>query len=635
MIKRIVAGLICFALLASSALIGFAVTPTEVFASEYDFGERILYGGLAVDVDNGTVVSENGGLYFKSENGNKKLIADIDAKYLNYFSQRLWFVSGNKILSCNIQGGDMKTEKTFDCNISCLYVVDGGMFYLKGETVCSYNGSGETALFSRKDIKGFIPNSDGSFTWVIENPEYVYVPSDADEVFHTSDSEFISYIAVPDGDGYIDISVSEALGNDYGVTLATDSEYVGPFVNVGDVTLPLQEHMPGTFFSKNGKACTCHNTSSNYCIISEGNCNCMRYYPTGYRETCEVDLLGAQCFAFARLVFYKCFGFIDYSSNASLYYSAGSLSRGAVTEKSVKELMMKTATGAHVRLAKGHSVSVFMMDDESITVYHGNAGGDGITAQPCIVSIKRFTWAEFAAYAAAGIQYVNMPYNYPDSSAVFAQPGYYKLTSDLNLRAETNTKSESLGVIPESTVVSIDEVDGYWGKTQYQGKTGWVYLLYSVLFSRKTLTPSGNKFVTDGDSYLLSVAWQTDIDSLSEYFPKQSLSVTNYLGENKGNDDYVATGDIISIVVDDQVLDTAKVCLAGDVNCNGKLDVGDYVALKRYMFGTYVLDELQLKAADVNGDGQVGSSDYSLIRRYFFTPSNDLFGGFMAVEEAE
>ncbi len=635
MLKRIVAVLMCFAVLFSCTSMCCAVTAQAVSAFGCDFGERIIYGGMAVDVEDGTVVSENGGIYFKDFKGNTSLIVEINAKYLNYISNRLWFVSDNSIFSFDLSGKSIKCEKTFDEDISCLYVVDGGMFYLKGEIVCSYNRIKETELFSRKGIQGFVPNSDGSFFWITENPEYVYTPADSDEVYNTSVEEFIWYMAVLEGDEYIDILVNGSVGTDSGIATVEASEYLGPYVTVGDVTLPLQEHMPGTFFSKNGQACVCHNTSSNYCIQSVGNCNCMRYYPTGYKETCEIDLLGAQCFAFARLVFYKCFGFTDYSSNSSLYYSAGSLARGAVTENSIKTLMMKAAAGAHVRLAKGHSVSILAMDEDSITIYHGNAGGDGVLAQPCIVSTKRFTWAEFAQYSAAGVQYVNMPYNYPDTSiSVLAKEGYYKLTSDVNLREETSTQSQSLAVIPESTVLDVTEVDGYWGKTEYEGKIGWVYLLYSRLYSTKKLTPSGNKFITN-ESYLFSIAWQTDIDGLSEYFPKHSLSVSDRFGSDKGVDDYVVTGDIISIVVEDEVLDTAQVCLAGDVNCNGRLDVGDYLAIKRFCVGTYSLDDIQQKSADVNRDGNVDSKDYVIVKRYFFSKDSTVFDGFMTIPEIE
>ncbi len=414
---------------------------------------------------------------------------------------------------------------------------------------------------------------------------------------------------------------------------AVVSEYLGPYVTVGNVTLPMQEHMPGTFFTKNGKACTCHNTSSNYCIQSVGNCNCMRYYPTGDVSTCEVDLLGAQCFAFSRLVFYKCFGFIDHSGNSSLYYSVGSLSRGSVNANSIKELMMKAAPGAHVRLAKGHSVSILTMDNESITIYHANAGGDNVVSQPCIVSTRRFTWQEFADYSLAGVQYVNMPYNYPSSSGVvFAKEGFYKLTSDVNLRAETSTQSEVLAVVPNSTVLDITQVDGYWGKTQYNGKEGWVYLLYSTLYSQKTLTPSGTSFISDGAGNMKSIAWQTDLDSLNEYFPKHSLVVTDSKGQQRTSNQYIATGDTLSLIVNGETLDSAVICLAGDVNSNGRLDVGDYMALKRYIFGTYKLNDMQIRAGDINANGSIDSADYTLIKRYFFGQSESTFDSFMKTE---
>ncbi len=637
MFKPFVAVLLCFAMVFGTGAVCLAVNCEEVSAEGVVFSESNIYGGLALDIGEDTLVSENGGIYLKTASGKSTLVVNKEGKHLNYVSEKLWFIADNAVYSCDLSGNNLKIEKSFNKNkVSCLYVTNNGMFYLKDETVCAYNGVRETELFSREGIKGFVPNSDGSFSWVIENPDYVYIPADAEEVYNSYGDEFIWYIATPTDNGYVDISVADSVGTDSGVATVADYEYLGPYVTVGSVTLPLQEHMPGTFFSKNGKACTCHHTSSNYCIQSVGNCNCMRYYPTGIKETCEVDLLGAQCFAFARYIFYRCFGFIDYSSNSSLYYNVGSLARGSVTENNVKNLMMKAATGAHVRLSKGHSVSILTMDEESITVYHGNSGGDGITYQSCIISTKRFTWAAFAEYAAAGIQYINMPYNYPDSSTtVFAQPGFYKLTSDVNLRAKASTSSDSLGVISKGTLLSVDEVDGYWGKVTYGENTGWVYLLYSTLYSRKTLTPSGNKFVSDGEEYLYSVAYQTDLDGLSEYFPKQLLSVTTSLGENKSENDYVVNGDIISIVVDDEVVDTAQVCLAGDVNCNGKLDIGDYVAVKRYIFETYLLDGVALKAADVNGDEIVDARDYVLIKRYFFSESAELFSGFMSAKDSQ
>ena len=271
------------------------------------------------------------------------------------------------------------------------------------------------------------------------------------------------------------------------------SAYSGPYVTVGTTTLPLADHMPGTFFTRNGEACTCHYSTD--CIANGSACNCMRYYPTGNKDTCEIDLMGVQCFGFARLVFYKCFGFLDHSMNSSLYYSVGSLSRSAVNATSIKNLLMKAAPGAHVRLSKGHSVSILTMDEDFIVIYHGNAGGDGIASQSCIVSTRRFTWAEFAEYSAAGVDYVNMPYNYPDSSVILTEKkvGYYRITSDngLRLRKEPNTNAEILAVIPFNTIVEVTETNQFWGKTTHEGNSGWLFLEYTTFYSALEIAPSG------------------------------------------------------------------------------------------------------------------------------------------------
>ncbi len=418
--------------------------------------------------------------------------------------------------------------------------------------------------------------------------------------------------------------------------VATDTAaaggYTGPYVNVGNVTLPLADHMPGTYFTKDGKACSCHATVD--CIANPSNCNCMRYYPTGNKNTCEIDLLAVQCFGFSRLVFYKCFGFIDQAMNSDLYYSVGSLSSGQVTASNVKKLLMKAAPGAHVRLARGHSVSILTMDEDFLVIYHGNSGGDGVPTASCVVSTKRFTWAEFAEYASAGVLYVNMPYNYPDSSVVNTPKtvGHYKInsTDGLRHRAQPNTSAAIYGVIPHQTVIEVTEVDGYWGKTVYNGKTGWVFLEYTTYFSALEITPSGNTFALSDDGYLRGLAWKMDKEAFTEYFDKQSLVITDASGKTVQNSEYVPTGAKVSLVVSGKTFDTATLCLAGDANGNGRLDVGDYLATRRAFFGTYTFKNNACgTAADVNGSGSIDARDYFLIKRFFFTSDKSLFNNFM------
>ena len=625
MLKRIVAVLLCAVFI--SALMPIANITDTAFASDYNFDERIMYGGVAVDVGTDVIYNENGALYRKNSDGEVEKIAEVDGKYLNYYKNKLFFVNGNKIMSCSPDGSRMVTVCEFKTEIKCLYVGDFGMMYLKNDTVFVNENGVEKTVLTRDGIEGFFPEQSGEIRWIKKNPNYVYVENNGDEGFVDGNDEYLQYRSVPNSEMDCDVLAL------YGTELAEETitpDYFGPYVKVGETTLPLEEHMPGTYFSKNGQACTCHNIPGTYCIESVGSCNCMRYYPTGIKATCEVDLLGAQCFAFARMIFWKCFGFIDHTMNSGLYYNVGTLKSGGVTANTVKELLMKAAPGAHVRLAAGHSVSILSMDEDFIVIYHGNAGGDGVQSAPCIVSTRRYTWAQFATAAVRGIQYVNMPYNYPDSEIILTkkETGFYRLAESLNLRAEANTETESLAVINKGTVIEVTEIDGYWGKTEYNGKIGWVFLQYTAFFSRKEIAPSGDVFYIDGSGYLKAKSWKMTFDSFSEHFNKQNLKVKSASGKDLMTSGYIGTGSVVTIEVNGNTIDKATVCLAGDVNCNGSLDVGDYIMIKRSCMKTYNLNPVQTVAADVYGNDGIDSLDYLMVRRYFFTPNVELFSSF-------
>lgn len=53
----------------------------------------------------------------------------------------------------------------------------------------------------------------------------------------------------------------------------------------------------------------------------------------------------------------------------------------------------------------------------------------------------------------------------------------------------------------------------------------------------------------------------------------------------------------------------------GDLDGSGRIDATDYLLLKRYCIGTFVLTEEQMAAADINRDGKIDAVDYMLVKR--------------------
>jgi len=60
--------------------------------------------------------------------------------------------------------------------------------------------------------------------------------------------------------------------------------------------------------------------------------------------------------------------------------------------------------------------------------------------------------------------------------------GQYKVTanSGLRLRSEPSTTSAQLDLIPYNTIVNVTKLDGIWGQTTYNSRTGWISLDYAV-----------------------------------------------------------------------------------------------------------------------------------------------------------
>ncbi len=394
--------------------------------------------------------------------------------------------------------------------------------------------------------------------------------------------------------------------------------YMDGFTTVGDVTMPFTEYMPGSYFTKNGGPCYCHDNASIDCISSGSGCNCLRI-PTIDGE--RVDLRAVQCIGFARYCFYRLFGVVDHQYNSSAYIDVGSIAAGQVTASSVKNLIAKLKPGAHIRFqlsASQHSVIVLNTSETGLTVYHANAGGNGITGDACIVSTRTFTWQEFATWTFRGIVFAHMPLEYPEHLSFSDMPviedmetGYYETTSNLNLREGASASTSSLGTVSKGTTLAVTETSGIWGKVIYDGKEGWICLQYAKLVEKEftePLLPAEGSGLSVKSGYIFGVACGNTVSELEEMFVNEDISFENDI------DGLVATGTVLKLTVNEEEQYSYFLVVAGDINCDGDVTAADCVELKSHLTGAELLAEAPFAASDVDGNGRISTADYKKLQ---------------------
>lgn len=85
-----------------------------------------------------------------------------------------------------------------------------------------------------------------------------------------------------------------------------------------------------------------------------------------------------------------------------------------------------------------------------------------------------------------------------ETEAVSYSVGDYVLTDEVNLRKGADTSYSSFGTIPEGTNLSVSEVQSGWGKTSFNGNSGWISLDYAKFVS-ETKSFSTGTYITFND----------------------------------------------------------------------------------------------------------------------------------------
>lgn len=163
----------------------------------------------------------------------------------------------------------------------------------------------------------------------------------------------------------------------------------------------------GQYFSKNGKACTCHN--QNKCVPEKSGCNCKHVNGT------------AQCYAFALWCENKLFGYNDVSQ-PSKFKNLGSVAAGSLTASKIKDLINSAPLGSHIRTnGLQHSMVLMSKTSKGFTVAQANGSNNNEYSSwsACRIGTATYTWQSYVSstYGKRGIAFIKAPKNAPTVTA--------------------------------------------------------------------------------------------------------------------------------------------------------------------------------------------------------------------------
>lgn len=244
----------------------------------------------------------------------------------------------------------------------------------------------------------------------------------------------------------------------------------------------------------------------------------------------------------------------------------------------------------------GHVAVVEKLTSSTITLSHSEYGG------------RSFFLTNYARNAANGgsinSSWTFQGYIYIMDGVKEPAGDIYRITSydGVNMRKGAGTSYATLTAVPYNTeivVTATKKANGYtWGKTTFDGCTGWCVLDYAKLIYKKPAPTTATKATT---------ATKTTTVSTTTFAPTTAAPTT--LAQVP-----VTTVPPVSTLPlgSDPTEDTSRNFVA-DVNMDGKTNVSDATALQKYVAGFEI--EIDIKIADVNGDGKIDVTDATYIQK--------------------
>ena len=205
-----------------------------------------------------------------------------------------------------------------------------------------------------------------------------------------------------------------------------------------------------------------------------------------------------------------------------------------------------------------------------------------------------------------------------EKTAVEYKPGIYAVNSDngLHLRKEANAESDSLGVIPHTTHLTVSEIKENWGKTQYDGKDGWVCLDYTKFLKEEavvTALEAAINFpcIVSGSSLRKEDFTVFEVMSDGTKVPVSDFDISFGKIENNLLPITLKKGDFIA-EVSVEIFDAIPL---GDSNFDGKVNANDALNILKQAVGKPV-EPFYSEVCELNGDGAVNAKDALLVLQF-------------------
>ncbi len=114
----------------------------------------------------------------------------------------------------------------------------------------------------------------------------------------------------------------------------------------------------------------------------------------------------------------------------------------------------------------------------------------------------------------------------------------------------------------------------------------------------------------------------TEATKVSDFLSNFKNNLENLSVSQNGNvlsdSDYIGTNSTISLIVDNETVDSLLIVVLGDVNGSCEVDATDYLLIKNHFLKrNSPLEACALSAADIDASGEIDATDYVRLKSYF------------------